>query len=138
LLCKLIKRSAMNTFRTLILIVVSTIQISCMFSNISWDSLQSTKLVGKFCNEVKHVNFFKKSESGRDLRLTKNDDLQVINSTICRKEAPLKSAVKPEISSNKSNDLPVAKTLENNQQPIKNISGISQISFNATVSAELF
>ena len=128
----------MNTFRTLILIVVSTIQISGMFSNISWDSLQSTKLAGKVCNEVKHVNFFKKSESGRDLRLTKNDGLQIVNSTICRKEAPLKSVVTPVISSNKSNDLHDVKTLENNQQPIKNISGISQITFNGTVSAELF
>ena len=128
----------MNTFKTLILIVVSTIQISGMFSNISWDSLQSTKLAGKFCNEVKHVNFFKKSESGRDVQLTKNDDLQVINNTICRKEAPLKSVVKPEISSNKSNDLPVMKTLDNNQQPIKNITGIGQITFNGTASAELF
>lgn len=128
----------MNTFRTLILILVSTIQISGMFSNISWDSLQSTKLAGKVCNEVKHVKFFNKSESGRDLRLAKNDDLQIINSTICRKEAPLKSAVKPVISSNKSNDLPVVKTLDNDQQPIKNISGISQITFNGTVSAELF
>ena len=128
----------MNTFRTLILIVVSTIQISGMFSNISWDSLLSTKIAGKVCNEVKHVNFFKKSESERDLRLTKNDGLQIVNSTICRKEAPLKTAVKPEISSNKSNDLPIVKTLDNNQQPLKSISGISQITFNATVSAELF
>ena len=128
----------MNTFRTLILIVVSTIQISGMFSNISWDSLQSTKLAGKFCNEVKHVNFFKKSESGHDLRLADNDDLQIINSNIDRKEAPLKSAVKPVIISNKSKDLPVVKSLENNQQLIKNISGISQITFNATVTAELF
>ena len=128
----------MNTFRTLILIVVSTIQISGMFSNISRDSLQSTKLAGKFCNEVKHVNFFKKSESGHDLRLAKNEDLQIVNSTIYRKEAPLKCTVKPVISSNKSNDLPVVKTLDNNQQPQKNISGISQITFNGTVSAELF
>jgi hypothetical protein len=109
-----------------------------MFSTISWDSFQSTKLAGKVFNEVKHVSFFKKSESGRDLRLTKNDDLQIINSTIDRKEAPLKSAVKPVINSNKSNDLPVVKTLDNNQQPIKNISGIRQITFNGTVTAELF
>ena len=128
----------MNTFRTLILIVVSTIQISGMFSNISWDSVQSTKLAGKVCNEVRHANFFKKSESGSDLRLTKNDDLQIINCTTYRKESPLKSAVKPEISSNKSNDIPVVKSLKNNQQPVKNVSGISQITFNGTVSAELF
>ena len=109
----------MNTFRTLILILVSTIQISGMFSSINWDTMQSAKLAGKFCNEVKHVNFFKKSESGSDLRLTKNDDLQIINCTTYRKESPLKSDVKPEISSIKSNDLPVVKTLDKDQQSVK-------------------
>jgi len=128
----------MNTFRTLILILVSTIQISGMLSNISLDSLQSTKLAGKICNEVKSANYFKKSDSGRDLHLTKKEDLKRMNNSINIAEEPLMSVEKPVISSNKSNDLPVAKTLENNQQPIKNISGISQISFNATVSAELF
>ena len=138
MLSKLIKRLAMNTLRTLVLILVSTIQITGMISNISLDSLQSTKLSGKICNEVKSSNYFKNSDSGYDLHLTKKDDLKRINNTLNCAESPLISVEKPVVSSYKTDDLPAIKTIENNLQPIKIISGISQITFDGTVSAELF
>ena len=128
----------MNTFRTLIIILVSTVQISGILSNMSWDSLQSTKLSGKTCNEVKSANNLKNADSECDLHLAKNDDLKRINNTINRAKSPLMSIEKTVISSNKSDKLPVIKTLENNEEHVKNISGISQITFDGTVSAELF
>ena len=128
----------MNTFRTLILILVSTVQISGILSNMSWDSLQSTKLSGKTCNEVKSANNLKNADSECDLHLTKKDDLRQMNKTIIRAESPLLSVEKAVISSNKGDDNPLTRSLGNNNQPVKIISGISQITFDGTVSAELF
>ncbi len=76
-------------------------------------------------------------ESKHQLSL-KEEDIQRINSNGVAIESQLKNAEQPLIISNKSDDLPVIKTSENNQQPIKSISGVSQIIFNGTVNAELF
>ena len=44
----------MNNLRTIILILVTTIQISGMLTNISWESIRMISLAGKFCKEIKH------------------------------------------------------------------------------------
>jgi hypothetical protein len=128
----------MNNFRTIILILVTTIQISGMLTNISWESIRMTSLAGKVCKEIKHESSSKMDKPTQQLNLNSNDVVQDQSNPICTKVATLKSAVLAKITSEKQDELPVVKTTENNQQPAKSNSGMGQISFNAAVSAELF
>jgi len=128
----------MNNFRTIILILVTTIQISGMFTNISWESISMTSLAGKVCKEIKHETSSKMDKQTQQLNLNSNDAIQGKSNPICVKVATLKSGVQSKITSDKQDELPVVKTSENNQQQVKSNFGMSQISFNAAVSAELF
>ena len=128
----------MNNFRTIILILVTTIQISGMLTNISWESIHMTSLAGKVCKEIKHETSSKMDNRTHQMNLNLNDAIQGQSNPICGKVATLKSAVQTKITSVKQDESPVIKTTENNQQPAKSNSGMSQISFNASVSAELF
>ena len=56
-----------------------------------------------------------------------NDDLKRINNTLNCAESPLIGVEKPVVSSYKTDDLPAIKTIENNLQPIKIISGIDNV-----------
>jgi hypothetical protein len=127
----------MNNFRTIILILVSVIQISAMITNINWESLQLTEFTGKGCKDIKHENSSKIAGPMNDLQL-KKEDFGSINSPICRKETPLKSTEQPAIISNKNSNPPVVKVLENNELKVKKSQVMNQIIFNGTVDAELF
>jgi len=129
-------RSAMNIFKTLILI--SVIQISGIITNISWESIQLTKLAGKVCVQVKHETSTKIVEANHDMRVITKDELQVQNTPICRKEVSLKNSVPQVVSSDKSKEVPVTKASGNDQQTIRKSSAMGLITFNGTVSAELF
>ena len=128
----------MNNFRTIILILVTTIQISGILTNISWESIRMTSLAGKVCKEIKHETSSKLDKQSPNSNLNLNETRQGQNIPICGKVATLKSEVLAKINSDKLGELPVVKTSENNQQPAKSNSGMSQISFNTAVSAELF
>jgi len=128
----------MNNFRTIILILVSTIQISGMFTNISWESICMTSLAGKVCKEIKHETSSRMDKQTHQMNLNLKEAIQGQRNPICGNEATLKSAEQTKMTSDKQDELPVVKTSGNNQQPAKSNSGMSQISFNATVSAELF
>jgi len=128
----------MNNFRTIILILVTTIQISGILTNISWESIRMTSLAGKVCKEIKHETSSNMDKQTQQLNLNSNDAIKDQSNPIFGKVATLKSGVQSNITSEKQNELPVLKTSENNQQQVKNNSGMSQISFNVAVSAELF
>jgi len=128
----------MNNFRTIILILVTTIQISGMLTNISWESIRMISLAGKFCKEIKHEPSTKMDKRTHQMNLNLNEAIHGQNNPICGNEATLKSSVQTKTISDKQDELPVEKTSENNQQPAESNSGINQISFNAAVSAELF
>lgn len=128
----------MNTFRTVILILVTTIQISGILTNISWESIRMTSLAGKVCKEIKHETSSKMDKQTHHLNLNLNDVIQDQSNPNRVKVATLNSGEQTKITSDKQNELPVVKTSENNQQRVKSNSGMSQISFNAAVSAELF
>jgi hypothetical protein len=128
----------MNNFRTIIVILVSVIQTSGMLASLSCDSSKLTEFAGKVCKNVKSETSAKIVESAYDVRANINEGLQDLNSTICRKEATLKIAEKPVVSSGKSADLPVKKASGENQQPVKRNSVMTQIIFDSTVNADLF
>ena len=128
----------MNNFRTIILILVTTIQISGMLTNINWESIRMTSLAGMVCKEIKHETSSKMDKQSTNSNLNLNETIQGQNIPICGKVTTLKSEVLAKITSEKQDELPVVKTSENNQQPAKSNSGIGQISFNTAVSAELF
>ncbi|HZK94119.1 MAG TPA: hypothetical protein VFC67_07920 [Prolixibacteraceae bacterium] len=128
----------MNNLRTIILILVTTIQISGMLTNISWESIRMISLTGKVCKEIKHEASSKMDKRTHKMNLNLNRVIQGQSNPICGNEATLKSATQTKIISDKQDEIPVVKTSENNQQPANSNSGMSQISFNASVSAELF
>jgi len=128
----------MNNLRTIILILVTTIQISGMLANISWESIRMISLAGKVCKEIKHETSSKMDKRTYQMNLNLNEAIEGQNNSFCGNEATSKSAVQTKTTSDKQDELPVVKTMENNQQPAESNSGISQISFNAAVSAELF
>ncbi|HEY3389809.1 MAG TPA: hypothetical protein VGK38_09575 [Prolixibacteraceae bacterium] len=128
----------MNIYRTLFLIVVSVIQISGMFANISSESLQLSEINRKVCKHFKHETLNKVAESTYDLCLVKKAEDSSLNSPICRKETPLRSAVQPAIISKQIVNLPVKKVSDTNQPQAKRTSMIGQIVISANVNAELF
>ncbi len=128
----------MNNFRTIILILVTTIQISGILKNISWESIRMISLTEKVCKEIKHETSSKMDKGAHQMNLNLNEAIQGLNNPICGNEAKLKSALQTKIISDKQEELPVTKTSENNQQPAQSHTRISQISFNAAVSADLF
>ena len=127
----------MNNFRTIILFLVSVIQISAMITNINWDSLQLTELTGKVCKDIKRETSSKIAGPLTDLQL-KKEDFKSNNSPICRKETPIKSTEQPVISSNKNNNPQVVKVLENSELKVKKSPVMNQIIFSGTEDAELF
>ena len=127
----------MNNFRTIILFLVSVIQISAMITNINWDSLQLTELTGKVCKDIKRETSSKLEGTLNNLQL-KKEDFRSINSPICRKETPLKSTEQPVISSNKNSNPPVVKVLESSELKVKKSPVMNQIIFSGTEDAELF
>lgn len=126
----------MNIFRTLILI--SVIQISGIFTNLSWDSLKLTQISGKVYKHVKHESYSKIAVSKNDLNLITTEDFRSLTGQVCSKELLLKSVTQPEIISNNCGGTPIINAAVNSVPPVKSISGISQIIFNGAVSAELF
>jgi len=122
----------------IIVILVSVIQTSGILASLSCDSSQLTELAGKVCKNVKHEASTKIVKSAFEVRANINEGFQNLNSPICRKEATLKIAEQPVITTAKSSDFPAKKASDENQQPIKRNSVMSQIIFSGSVNAELY
>lgn len=127
----------MNNFRTLILILVSVIQISVMFTGRALESSKLIEYTSKVCQNSKPEKTAKMVDSSKDLCLIKNVDRQVIDNEICHKEASLKNDSQPAIFSNESDKKGIEKSYENSEQTNKK-GLLSQIVFSETLNADLY
>jgi hypothetical protein len=127
----------MNNFRTLILILVSVIQISVMYTSRALESSKLIEFTSKVCQNNKPEKTAKMADLSKDLCLNKNEDLQDIDNTICRKEASLKNDSQPVIVSNKNDKKGIEKSYDNSDQTIKK-GLLSQIVFSETLNADLY
>lgn len=128
----------MNNLKALLLIPVLIIQLSGILTNKCWESFQLAELSEKVCPNINRETITKTTESTNYLVILKNEKIGCVNSPICCKETTIECLDQPEIISKKKENLPVKKTTENNQRPLRRVSLISHIRFIGPGSGELF